>query len=642
MVGIQYLKCIERIFGLFFDWISMDILNVPRSFNSVLIRNISTDKHLFDTAIERKLTSFKFDINVEGVNWLASFMHKVPLSFIIGIENNDKVHEIIKMFEGVGYDSRRIFRFDPDFIDHVGLICKLCDAKRTLSSKYELKEHLTRAKHIKSMKFNMLNAEIGNIPDEVKCDICGPDALFKNKKSYKNHLKSKRHQDSVRRKAENKQDIKITESMSYDEKVRAHLLNLDFEIVSCDPNTKIVTVRCKKGHDTNFDFWCAMDRKTNACSTCRRDKHLNIADICKEQGFELVNDYKYGDEKVNVKCLKCGLVTNKWRYSLIKGYGCPKCQHDILAFGRRKNIDDARELANMLGFTLLSDEYKLSRTKLKLLCSKGHECNISYNKLQQRRGCKQCSINNARTSIEDAIQAAIDNNFINISFVGEYKGNSTFAYVECKNGHRTLKSVSGIRQGNKCILCYYDSKKKTIEEAREMGLKMGFKLISDKYERSINPMLWECIAEGHIINTSYNNIKQSFGCWKCKCSRGERLIRYILNEMKISNDEQVRRLITEHPSYRFDFVLYYNEKWVFIEYDGIQHFCPEMLHKSDQDFLKARERDRFKQNTIINYGHRMIRIDYTIKDRHVKDHIIKGLQSDKNIYYSTPELYDWM
>ena len=62
-------------------------------------------------------------------------------------------------------------------------------------------------------------------------------------------------------------------------------------------------------------------------------------------------------------------------------------------------------------------------------------------------------------------------------------------------------------------------------------------------------------------------------------------------------------------SFRYDF--YLPREKVLIECDGIQHFHQiKHFHKTRQDFLKAQERDRRKNNYALAHGIPLYRIPY--------------------------------
>lgn len=64
---------------------------------------------------------------------------------------------------------------------------------------------------------------------------------------------------------------------------------------------------------------------------------------------------------------------------------------------------------------------------------------------------------------------------------------------------------------------------------------------------------------------------------------------------------------------RFDFAIY-NQDWqllVLLEYDGNQHFnYPNKFHKTQSDFLQAKERDRTKNKFCLLNKIPLIRIPY--------------------------------
>lgn len=274
-------------------------------------------------------------------------------------------------------------------------------------------------------------------------------------------------------------------------------------------------------------------------------------------------------------------------------------------------------------------------------CVQNHIIRMSYSSLIHGINCYECtsrySKNQTRkmlTKIKEAgnkLGLTLLSNNYNL-FIDKLEW-------ECKSGHICFIKYNKVQWGHGCKECSINYRRSSTNKIRIEASKIGFKLVSGKCRS--NQLELRCVLNGHTTFMSYTKMKKSFGCTKCCSSKGQTLIRNILTEMKIPFEEEVQS-IPSHPKYKFDFVCFVNGEYVFIEYDGIQHFEIECFSRSDEEFIKARERDIFKQNCVISNNHRMIRIDYTIEDDDIKDHLLTGFNTSDKIYYSTPELYEWM
>lgn len=552
--------------------------------SSILIPFFSSIEHLQEIATKRSITPSLVDAKQQ--DWIQQ-LTKSSSTLIIGIENNRYRINITDSINSVkSIDAKtfsNIFYFDPDYIDYKNLTCKICDTNQ-FGTRFKLERHCTADKHVNNMKIH--GYEVTNQNDKQKffnsliCEVCDPYKSYLCQSALDKHLKSKKH-------------LKISDNGGYElqsKQIRQNLESLGFTIL--DEHILVfgtINIKCKENHIIKIFASVAKKKGTSYCCEC-------------------VEQYGYTYQP-RVKA--------------------------------RKSLEDVKEAGNKLGLILLSDEYNLSTDKLGWECPFGHICYITYAKVQQGRGCKECFCKRITTPEEEIIRLASINGFTIINFVGKYVGRRGYARVKCKLGHITIKSVNCIWNGNGCKDCLVESKRKSIEEVRAEALKIGLELVSTEYKRNSDRLELKCILNKHTIFKSYQKIKSSFGCTKCCSSKGQTLIRNILTEMKIPFEEEVR-IIPSHMKYKFDFICFVNGEYIAIEYDGIQHFEIECFNRSDEEFIKARERDIFKQNCVVSNGHRIIRIDYTVEDDEIKSHLLKAFEGSNKIYYSTPELYEWL
>lgn len=589
--------------------------------NSVLIPLFSSMEYLHNIALQRSIIADVID--TKQLNWI-QYLNKIPSTFIIGIENNRFRNEITDLIKITRANDEKnfvnIFYFDPDYIDYKNFICKLCDTQVT--TKKGLSQHRKSNKHLDNMKVNGYQVTI------FICEICNPPKSYKSQSALNRHLETNKH-------------LKIVqgEDSIHNQQIRQNLEELGFTILN-EHISSVIDIKCKNGHVMQISTSKAKIKSTEYCRQCalenQSNAHEDLKKICDSQGLDLISEYKYGDERAMIRCRNCGVESNKLYYSIIYNSGCKSCS----IIGSKKTIEYAREYGLRLGLKLLSTNYTCSKDKMEWECPEGHICHIAHNQVQQGRGCKQCFFEKKLTPKEDVIKLATSNGFEIIEFIGRYRGARGYIRLKCKKGHIILKSGLSISRETDCRICAFESMRKSIDEVRAEGLKIGLRLISTEYKGGYEYLEWEC-PEGHRLLRSYNTIRYSFGCTKCCSSKGQTLIRNILIEMKIPFEEEVK-VIPTHRRYRFDFACTVNNQHVFIEYDGIPHFEVNNFGRSDDDFIKARNRDQFKQTFVINNGCKMIRIDYTIDDNEIKDYLLKGFQSSEKVYYSTPELYDWL
>jgi hypothetical protein len=104
---------------------------------------------------------------------------------------------------------------------------------------------------------------------------------------------------------------------------------------------------------------------------------------------------------------------------------------------------------------------------------------------------------------------------------------------------------------------------------------------------------------------------------KDNCSAGEYQVKQILNEMKIDYEfdstnglKGLKRLL------RWDFIIKTDDKPLFIEYDGRQHFEPVKFggiseDRAKQNFLQQKKHDDIKNRYCEDNGYLLLRIPYT-------------------------------
>lgn len=70
-----------------------------------------------------------------------------------------------------------------------------------------------------------------------------------------------------------------------------------------------------------------------------------------------------------------------------------------------------------------------------------------------------------------------------------------------------------------------------------------------------------------------------------------------------------------------------------IEYDGEQHFkFVSRFHKTENDYLKQVERDKWKNDKCKKLGFTLIRVPYTIKVENIRSFLIEEIMKTKHKY----------
>lgn len=132
---------------------------------------------------------------------------------------------------------------------------------------------------------------------------------------------------------------------------------------------------------------------------------------------------------------------------------------------QRLAIKDMQEIALSKSGKCLSKEYINSTSQLEWMCQRGHTWDMPYSVVQQGGWCEQCAKNDKW--IENVRELAEENGGIYLSDI--YVKGRTPIKFQCDKGHKFLLSLSSLKNGSWCRLCY---KQKQKEEALNRLIKI--------------------------------------------------------------------------------------------------------------------------------------------------------------------------
>ena len=132
------------------------------------------------------------------------------------------------------------------------------------------------------------------------------------------------------------------------------------------------------------------------------------------------------------------------------------------------------------------------------------------------------------------------------------------------------------------------------------------------------------------------------GCTFCPLSSGAKVVYLYLEKLGIDFDTEVPCPGLGANSYRYDFMIYVGDDIIVIEYDGKGHWFPQEHWGGEETWKAAQKRDIYKHYLTIKEGKKMIRIDYSVANREIPNHIDIALASKEREYFSTPSIYDWL
>ncbi len=261
-------------------------------------------------------------------------------------------------------------------------------------------------------------------------------------------------------------------------------------------------------------------------------------------------------------------------------------------------------------------------TKVIIICPIHGEFLVTPVNHLKGRKCPKCKAdkigNLKRFTKKDFVQKAFNihsdkygyDNFI-------YKDSQTKGYVTClvnkDHGDFSITPNNHIR-GRGCPKCKFQNQIKRQQLTLEEFIRRARIIHGDKYDYSkvvyvnmYTKVIITCKEHGDFLQRPNEHLR-GYGCGKCKASKGEQVIKLILDKHGIINETEYK--IPELVSnYEYDF--YLPDCNILIEFHGIQHYerIP-YFHKTEDDFLKQKERDIFKKDHAHRFKYRLLEFNY--------------------------------
>lgn len=128
----------------------------------------------------------------------------------------------------------------------------------------------------------------------------------------------------------------------------------------------------------------------------------------------------------------------------------------------------------------------------------------------EQNWCPECAAKSRRKTLDDAKNLAISKGGICLST--EYVNNNTKMSWQCGVGHCWEATYNCI-QNHWCPYCS-NHMKHSLEDAKNLAASKNGECLSETYENNRTKMLWQCVA-GHKWLANYNNIKNNHWCPVC-------------------------------------------------------------------------------------------------------------------------------
>ena len=255
----------------------------------------------------------------------------------------------------------------------------------------------------------------------------------------------------------------------------------------------------------------------------------------------------------------------------------------------------------------------------------GHIWKTTPANLLQKHGCPKCS---ARKLSEEKIKPheqfvkEIEIISPQIEVIGKYKGAKENVECRCKIcNYSWFANPSNLLEGKGCFQCAIDYRAGLCRKSNEEFLERLYKIHNnniiplEEYYKMDSYIKCECNICHKTWNVKPDNLLQGKGCPYCKTSKGEKVIMDFLerNNIKYIYDTEYFIDLINENILRPDFII--EDKKIWIEYDGIQHFEPiDFAGKGEEwaleQFEKTKEKDRLKDEYAKENKWKLIRIPY--------------------------------
>lgn len=190
---------------------------------------------------------------------------------------------------------------------------------------------------------------------------------------------------------------------------------------------------------------------------------------------------------------------------------------------------------------ILSKEYINSNTKLQCKCKiDGFIWGITWNKLQQGKGCPVCA-GNQKLGIKN-IKKELKDISPNIEIISNTYDNNMFS-LQCKCltcDKEWTTCWSSLQQKHGCSYCAIENNSNKLRlniqqiKSELLTINKNILIMSEKYYNNSSPLLCKCLIDGYEWTTHWSSLKQGKGCPKCS-GNAKLTIKEIKENLKILN-----------------------------------------------------------------------------------------------------------
>lgn len=265
------------------------------------------------------------------------------------------------------------------------------------------------------------------------------------------------------------------------EEVKEYIEKNGFKLLSREylGTRKPIKLKCKNGHEWSIRF--DSFRKNPECPYCsgRKLNYNIVKQNIEREGYKLISEeYKNTHSKLTLKC------PNDHKFSIQyanfqQGQRCPKCA-GIMKY----SYDEVKEYIESFEYKLISKEYINNAELLKIECPEGHIFNMSFSSFKTGSRCPKCLGKQLNfKEVKDKIE------LIGYTLLStEYKTAKDKLHMKCDKGHEFYMSLTKFNQGHKCPQCNISKgeyKISKILEKYDIAYKIQYKFKDCKFHKEL-------------------------------------------------------------------------------------------------------------------------------------------------------------
>ena len=255
---------------------------------------------------------------------------------------------------------------------------------------------------------------------------------------------------------------------------------------------------------------------------------------------------------------------------------------------KKLTFDLIKDSVQKRNYILLSEHYNDAFQKLDLQCPYGHVFSMEWNHFQQGCNCPICAKVNRKNKRKHSftyIKGKIEAKGYKLLST-EYENNKTKLKVQCLCDHIFYIRYNSFIIGIGCPYCY-GNVRLSFEFVKEQIEKIGYTLLSEKYENNLSLLKLQCPRD-HIFHMSYSNFKEGHRCPKCSFVNGKsklevdllECIKTFYNDDIVENDRT--RIINPITGKSMELDLFFPDLNKAIEFNGMFWHGLEKVRKNDQ------------------------------------------------------------